>query len=122
MSTYFKNCNSSHRYFWQLAVLPPPVSVSIAFLLFCLSHAARGLKAVSMLFFTHSVCVPELSLSRYLCTSMMRLLVVPSGFLTLFKAAAEPDETKVSALVNPWPGRRIRLFLAPAPRMAVTTA
>jgi hypothetical protein len=53
---------------------------------------------------------------------MMRLLVVPSGFLTFARAAAEPDETNVSALVKPWPGIRIMLFLAPAPRMAVTTA
>jgi hypothetical protein len=94
----------------------------MAFLPFCLSQVASGLNAVSMLFFTHSVWVPELSLSRYLCTSMMRLLVVPSGFLTLFRAAAEPDETNVSALVKPWPGIKIKLFFAAVPRMAVTTA
>lgn len=52
-----------------------------------------------MLFVTHSVCVPELSLSRYWCTSKMRLVVLPSGFTTLASAAAEPFEMNAPAAV-----------------------
>jgi hypothetical protein len=63
-----------------------------------------------------------LSESRYLWTSMIRLSVVPSGFVTAFNASAEPEETNVSALVYPWPGRRMRFLAAPAPRIAVTTS
>lgn len=54
-----------HRYFWQLAVFPPPVSLLRAWRLLVRSQSASGEKAVEMLSVTHSVCVPELSESRY---------------------------------------------------------
>lgn len=65
------------------AVLPPPVSDSIAWRLLARSQVASGAKASSMLLVTHVVLVPELSESRYLWTSNMRLSVVPSGLVTL---------------------------------------
>lgn len=43
--------------------------------------------------------VPELSLSRYLCTSKIRFLVVPSGLVTVRRAGPDPLETKVCAEV-----------------------
>lgn len=53
------------RYFLHDAVLPPPVSLRIALRLLALSQVASGWKALLMLSVTHSVCVPELSESRY---------------------------------------------------------
>jgi hypothetical protein len=46
-------------------VLPPPVSLLMAWRLLVLSQVASGLNAVLMLSVTHSVWVPELSESRY---------------------------------------------------------
>ena len=46
---------------------------------------------------THCVWVPELSSSRYLCTSKTRFVGEPSGLLTFARAAAEPEDTKDSA-------------------------
>lgn len=50
-----------------------------------------------MLFVTHSALVPELSESRYLCTSKIRLVVVPSRFLIVDRAAALPSDMKEPA-------------------------
>ena len=44
----------------------------------------------------------------------------PSGLVTADKAARDPDETKVAAPVQPFPGRRIICDVAPAFRIAVT--
>lgn len=121
-STHFRYCSCEHRYFWQLAVFPPPVSVSIACRLLLLSQSASGWNAFATLSLTHSVCVPELSESRYLCTSMINPVVELSGFLTSESAAALPELTNDSADVKPLPGRRIMLEAAPAPRIAVTTS
>ena len=51
--------------------------------------------------------VPELSLSRYLCTSKTRLVTEPSGFATPRSAGPEPFDTNVSAEVQLFPGRRM---------------
>ncbi len=51
--------------------------------------------------------VPELSLSRYLCTSKTRLVTEPSGFVTPRSAGPDPFDTKVSAEVQLFPGRRM---------------
>jgi hypothetical protein len=51
--------------------------------------------------------VPELSLSRYLWTSKIRPVVVPSGFVTVMRAGPDPLDTKVSAEVQLFPGSRI---------------
>jgi hypothetical protein len=84
------NATCWHRYVAQLAVFPPPVSVLIACRPWQRSHSASGRQAFSMLFRTHSAFVPELSVSRYLCTSKTRPVKEPSGFLTAESAAAEP--------------------------------
>ena len=63
------------------------------------SHVASGEKAVDTLSVVHSACVPELSLSRYLCTSKTRFVAVPSGFVTFSKAAPEPLDMKAPAEV-----------------------
>jgi hypothetical protein len=42
-----------------------------------------------------------------LWTSNTRFFVVPSGFVTVVSAGPDPSETKLSALVQPFPGRRI---------------
>lgn len=60
---------------------------------------------------THAL-VPELSVSKYLWTSKINPVVVPSGFLTVLSAAADPLETKVSAEVQLLPGRRMSWVLA----------
>lgn len=65
----------------------PPVSELIACLLFVRSQVASGEKASEILSVTHSVCVPLLSLSRYLCTSKIRFVVLLSGLVTLRSAA-----------------------------------
>lgn len=52
-------------YFLHESVLPPPVSLKMALRLLALSHVASGWKALLMLSVTQSVCVPELSESRY---------------------------------------------------------
>lgn len=109
-------------YLTQLATLPPPVSVSIAWRPMARSDAASGAKVASMLLVTHSTCVPELSESRYLWMSKIRFVVLPSKFLTPLRASREPLETKVPAEVQLLPGRRIIWEVAPAERMAVTTA
>jgi len=75
-----------------------------------------------MLFVTHSACVPLLSESRYLCISNTRLVVVPSGFVTVCSAAKEPLDTRLSAEDQTLPGRRIIWLVAPTPRIADTTA
>ena len=64
----------------------------------------------------------ELSESRYLWTSKIKLVMLPSVFVTLPSAAAEPFETKVSADVQLFPGSRMSWVVAPAWRMAVTAA
>ena len=89
------------------ATFPPPVSVLNACRPLQRSHSASGAHALSMLFVTQSSCVPELSESRYLCTSKMRFVTLPSGFVTFLSASAEPFETKVSADVQLLPGRRM---------------
>ena len=106
----------------QLSVFPPPVSVLIAWRPFSRSQVERGCQALSILLVTHSEFVPELSLSRYLCTSKMRPVMLPSGLVTLLSAAAEPFETNVSAEVQLFPGRRMSCEVAPALRIAVTAA
>ena len=63
------------------------------------SHEARLVKT-STLSVTQFGLVPEESLSRYLCTSNMRPLMLPSGFLTLRRAAPDPSETRVAADVQ----------------------
>jgi len=68
------------------------------------------------------VWVPLLSESRYLCTSKIRFVVLPSRLVTLIKAPPEPFEIKAPAEVKSVPGRRILLPVAPAWRMAVTAA
>lgn len=64
---------------------------------FVRSQVASGANAESILFVTQSVWVPELSESRYLCTSKIRFVVVPSRFLIMDRAAAEPSEMKTPA-------------------------
>ena len=61
------------------------------------SHVCKGAKTEEVL--TQEAAVPEPSESRYWCTSKMRFVVLPSGFLTPARAAAEPPETKVEAPV-----------------------
>ena len=87
--------------------LPPPISESRACLFSRRSHVASGSKAMSVSFPVQAGCVPELSSSRYLCTSKTRLSVEPSRFLTFANAGPEPEETKDSADVYPVPGSRI---------------
>ena len=87
------------------ATLPPPVSVLNAWRPWQRSHAASGAHAFATLFVVHSAFVPELSKSRYLCTSKIRPVMDPSGFVTFLSASAEPFETKVSADVQLFPGR-----------------
>jgi hypothetical protein len=70
----------------------------------------------------HVVCVPELSESRYLCTSKIRFVVLPSRLVTLIRAPPEPLEMKAPAEVKSVPGSRILLPVAPALRMAVTAS
>jgi hypothetical protein len=96
---YFKNAICWHMYVAQLDVLGPPVSVNIACLPIEFSHVASGWNAFAMLLVTQSAPPPLLLLSRYLWTSKMRLVVVPSGFLTAASAAALPSEMYVPALV-----------------------
>jgi len=62
---HFKYFNCEQKNFLHESVLPPPVSVSIAWRLFSLNQSARGPKVSATLSVTHSVCVPELSESRY---------------------------------------------------------
>lgn len=75
-----------------------------------------------MLLVTQSAPLPELSESRYLCTSKIRLVVVLSGFVTVRSAAADPVEMKAPAEVYWVPGSRIIWVVAPAERIAVTAA
>jgi hypothetical protein len=96
---YFRNAICSHMYFAHAVELIPPVSVKRACLPMEFSHVARGWKAFAMLLVTQSPPPPLLSLSKYLCTSKMRLVVVPSGFLTAASAAALPSEMNAPALV-----------------------
>jgi hypothetical protein len=63
--THFWNWICWQRYFWHEAVLPPPVSLLMAWRLFWRSQSARGEKALLMLSVVHSMWVPELSESRY---------------------------------------------------------
>ena len=92
--------------------MPPPVSVLNAWRPWQRSHAASGAHAFATLFVVHSAFVPELSKSRYLCTSKIRPVMDPSGFVTLFSASAEPFETNVSADVQLLPGRRMSCVVA----------
>lgn len=98
-----------------------PVSEIMASRLFFLSQSESTLKAATLLA-VHWVREPELFSSRYLCMSISRLSVEPSGFVTAASAAALPLETNVSALAKLVPGRRIICDVAPAFRMAVTAA
>lgn len=50
-----------------------------------------------MLLVTHSALVPELSESRYLCTSKTRFVVVPSRLVIVESAAALPSDMKAAA-------------------------
>lgn len=68
------------------SVLPPPVSVSMAWRLLARSQVASGVKVSATLLVVQVVEVPLLSLSRYLCTSKMMLSVVPSGLVTLSRS------------------------------------
>ena len=79
--------------------MPPPVSVRRACLALDLNHEAKLVK-MSTLSVTQLECVPEESLSRYLCMSKMSPVLLPSGFVTLRRAAPEPSETKVAADVQ----------------------
>jgi hypothetical protein len=79
--------------------LMPPVSVKRACLPTEFSHVASGWKADAILLVTQSPPPPLLSLSKYLWTSKMRLVVVPSGFVTAASAAALPSEIYAPALV-----------------------
>ena len=54
----------------------------------------------SMASVTHSAWVPELSESRYLCTSKIRSVVEPSASLTLERASALPLSTNAFADVK----------------------
>ena len=78
-------------------MFPPPVSVLSASLLFWRSQSARGSNASEMLSVTHSAWVPELSESRYLCTSKTRFVVLLSKLTTAESAAAEPLEINAPA-------------------------
>jgi len=96
---YFKNAICSHIYVAHADELMPPVSVRRACLSIEFSHVASGWKAVAILFVTQSPPDPLLSLSRYLWTSKMRFVVVPSGLVTAASASALPSEMYVPALV-----------------------
>ena len=72
---------------------PPPVSDKIACLPFARRYVAKGANELLMLFVTHAEWVPLLSESKYWCTSKIRLALVPSRFLIVMRAAAEPFET-----------------------------
>ena len=85
-----------------------------------LNAIASGANESLMLFVTHSRCVPEPSVSRYLCTSKMRFVLLPSRFVIAERAAREPEETKAPAPLQPLPGRRIICEVAPAVRIAFT--
>lgn len=53
---------------WALA--PPAVSPMMPILLFCLSHSvASARRSLPMVLYTHSVALPDASLSRYWCIS-----------------------------------------------------
>ena len=54
----------------------------------------RSRQKLSRIMYTN-LLVPELSLSRYLCTSNIRPVIEPSGLVTLARAAADPLDTKV---------------------------
>lgn len=66
---WFRKANCSQTYFSHESVLPPPVSVSMAWRLLERSHFASGAKASSMLLVVHSVEVPELSLCCFASVS-----------------------------------------------------
>ena len=68
----------------------------------------------SALLVVQVVWVPLLSESRYLCTSKIRFVVLPSRLVTLIRAAPEPFEMKAPAEVKSVPGRKILLPVAPA--------
>ncbi|KAI9644059.1 hypothetical protein NHQ30_007411 [Ciborinia camelliae] len=85
------------KYVSQLAVFPPPVSLNIACLPFVRSQVAKGANTESILFVTHSALDPELSESRYLCTSKTKFVVVPSRLVIVDRAAALPLDMKVAA-------------------------
>lgn len=91
---HLTNATCAQRYFSQEAVLPPPVSVFNACRLLVRSQVARGWKASAILSVTHSACVPELSLSRYLWTSKIRPVVELSGFV--IGSSAAPDYRKLA--------------------------
>jgi hypothetical protein len=57
----------------------------------------RRVVKASALFVTQSACDPLLSESRYLCTSKIRFVVDPSGFVPM-RVAPEPFEMKTAAL------------------------
>jgi hypothetical protein len=85
------------------------------------SQSPSDVKAAALLV-VQVVCVPELSESRYLCTSKIRFVVLPSRLVTLIRAPPEPLEMKAPAEVKSVPGSRILLLVAPALRMAVTAS
>ena len=60
--------------------------------------------------------MPLPSESRYLWISNTRFVVVESGFVTVASAGPEPSVTKVAALVQSLPGRRMIWEVAPALR------
>jgi hypothetical protein len=70
---------------------------------------------------TQSACVPELSESRYLCTSKMSFFVVPSESVTL-RRYGPASVGSVCADEYDEPGMRMYCEVAPAWRIAVTAA
>jgi hypothetical protein len=99
MGAYFRYSNCSQSSDSHAASFHPPVSVSNACRLFWRSQVARGANASAMLLVTQSP-VPLFSASRYLCTSKMRLVVVPPGFVTPKSAGPLPSETNSEAAVQ----------------------
>lgn len=118
----FNASNCSQRYCRQeLLDWPPPVSVRNASRWLARSQSPSAAKA-SELLVVQVVEVPLPSASKYACTSKIRLVVVPSRFVMLLRAAAEPSETKLVACVQSFPGRRIFWAVAPDLRIAVTAS
>jgi hypothetical protein len=70
---------------------------------------------------TQSGCVPELSESRYLCTSKTSLPTPPAGSVTLSRYGPA-SVGSVAALEYEEPGMRMTFEVAPAARMAFTAA
>ena len=134
--------NSAHKSVSHDRVLPPPVSVknllskrlagvfislkrnwrsAYACLPILRSDVAKLFK-LSTPFVVHSACVPLPSESRYWWTSKTRPVLLPSGLVTVLRAAADPSETKAPREVYMVPGSKTVCLFAPAQRIAVTAA